>query len=156
MTIDEALLSYNLIVTQFAKQEFTSSELRAFLAPGVPQMSGGPAPADVAFWFETESTVTIRTADPFLGEMWWPKTGSVEMVNELHIRPAQALIPYDVFHTRLNLGGAVEINQGHPLADLQKVHVIHGLKVIVNQIVYPSSAGGQGLVGEVHLHRIFS
>jgi hypothetical protein len=151
--IEDALRDYNQILSHFAKQEFDSETLRHFISPGIPQMSKGPAPDNLAFWFETESTVTVRTKESWLGVIWWPKPPAEEPVLELHLNPYDPLVPYDEFITRLNLGEAVESNQGHPLADIQKIHLFQGLKVIVNQIAYSDSIG---LVGEIHLHRIFS
>lgn len=151
--VEEALRAYSHIFTEFSRQEFDSPTLRHFLAPGVPQMSKGPAPSDLEFWYESESTVTIRTKDPWLGVIWWTKPPTDEQVLELHIVPYAPTVHYDEFCLRLSLGSAVESNQGHPLADIQKVHLFQGLKVTVNQIAYSEAAG---LVGEIHLHRVFS
>jgi hypothetical protein len=154
--VDDAIQMYNLIVTQFARQEFDSATLRHFIAPGVPQMSGGPAPEDLAFWFDNGTTITVRTKEPWLGVLWWPKPTGDDPVNELHMTPYAPCVPYEEFTARLNLGTAIETTQGHPLEDLKKIHLYQGLKIVVNQIVYSASNSPVGLVGEIGLYRIFS
>jgi hypothetical protein len=154
--IEEALHSYGMILNNFAGREFETKELLEYLGPGVPQMPKGPAPSDVALWYETESGITLRTREPWLGVLWWPKVPEGEPVHDLHITPYEPCVPYDDFVIRLGLSPALETTQGHPLADIEKTHSYQGLRVVVNQIVYSAEDLTIGLVGAIKLQRIFS
>lgn len=156
MRLEDALGAYRNIILEFSSREFDTKDLLDFLAPGVPQMPSGPAPQDVAFWFESDKAVTVRTRDPALGVLWWPKTPADEPVNDLHINPYSPVVPYDQLIAYLGLGDMLALNQSHPLADIQRTHVFHGIKIVISQIVYSDLPEAQGLVGGLSLHRIFS
>lgn len=134
----------------------TGEDLIGYLAPGAVEAGGRTLPGGTAFVIRGEAVVSLYTAVPTLGVVWWPRRSEAEPVDELHVRPEVPGIGYAAFRDKLALGAGTLGEQGHPLADLPHRHRYgcgedRELNLVLSEVAWKGSA--VGMLGELVLTR---